>query len=655
MKTICYLCLLFFVTIGFSQNTLNSDGWTVFESKNASKIIYISSTEGDDTNAEIYLPDAFEIGNNPFLPNGSIKPFKTFEQARKKIKNEEATWVLFKRGDVFTESLTFFDGKSEDKPFLFSSYGIKNEMPLFINVTGLRNNRFGTLKHAAVIGLSFYAKTRNPDDPDFEGFQESGPTGVSLLCLRDNAEINNVLIEGCTFRFFKGGINLQGGNNKINNRVTDVRLRRNLVLDSYANKGHAQGMFSTRTSYIVLEENIFDHNGWYKQSYISYNDQAEGQATIFNHNTYFANTHHITFKNNSFYRPSSIGTKWTANKGEASSSNLTLVNNLFHDCEVGISLGGNKTEAPYRFKDVVVQGNVFNSGGLSRQTNRTLAWNMEINDWDNGAFRENYIVHQDSDEINNGIGIKIDGENRNLTIENNVLYGLKKTNHLSVRNYDFMSTIIKGNDFSTVDTRSKHIDFGNEFPTGNIEFKDNKYLGQTPNIRVDRITKTLDEWSNISAEDVSKSTEQPNYKDPTRSLERYIKEKLNLNSLDEFYSELRKQNIFNWRKAYTTQAINSWIKEGFEKNTSLNVGNYNYTKKKTFLKYNHGNGVFEITSNVSDKIALIEILSISGIVVKTIKNDINFNTISDLSSGLYFFKFKKEDNQVLSIERYLKN
>ncbi len=654
MKTICNLCLLFFVTISFSQQRLDSDGWTVFESKNTSKIIYISSTSGDDTTGKVYAPNTNEIGNDPFLPNGNIKPFKTIDQATKQFESGEAVWVLFKRGDVFKGELTLphRNGESKDRPMLYGSYGVKKEMPLFeiavSNKTVIRNRK--DYKYVAIVGLSFDVPGRNPDDPKFEGFKNEAPSAFSLLCTTADCEISSLLIEGCVFRFFRGN-SIQAQKDGVVNEVT---LRRNVLTDMYSSGGHSQGLFTGLVNNFMLEENIFDHNGWYKQSYTGYNDREEGQATIFNHNTYFQNPTNVIFRNNSFYRPSSIGTKWTANDGPASGLNIEVSNNLFHDCEVGISLGGNKTEAPYRFKDVVVQGNVFNSGGLSRQTDRTLAWNMDIEDWDNGVFRENYIVHQNSDEIDNGIGIKIVGENRNLTIENNILYGLKKTQYLSIRNYDFMSTIIKGNDFSTVDTRSKHIDFGDKFPNGNIKFEDNKYLGQTPNIRVDSKTETLEEWSNISTEDVSKSIEQPDYKDPTRSLERYIKEELNLNSLDEFYLELRKQNIFNWRKAYTTQAINSWIKEGFEKNSLLHVTDYEKNKRETFLKYNYGDGTFEIISNVSDKVTCIEVVSLGGVVVKTIKNDVKFNTISDLSSGLYFFRFKKDTSQVLSVERYLK-
>src|SRR5690606_1309445 len=126
-----------------------------------------------------------------------------------------------------------------------------------------------------------------------------------------------------------------------------------------------------------------------------------GQATYHNHNTYFANTKNTTFTGNSFHRGSSMGTKWSANNGEASASDIDIVNNLYHDNEIGISMGGNVKEPPFRFKNINITENIITSTGKSNTTNRNVAWNVEIEDWDEGVFSNNLIIHQTLEQRGN--------------------------------------------------------------------------------------------------------------------------------------------------------------------------------------------------------------------------------------------------------------
>jgi hypothetical protein len=102
-------------------------------------------------------------------------------------------------------------------------------------------------------------------------------------------------------------------------------IRRCLFLDNYCATAHSQGLYTNEIS-LTLEENIFDHNGWLIRQIESGNEQDSGQATMFNHNTYFTNAHTVVFRGNMFLRGSSIGTKWTANSGEARACRLGLRN-----------------------------------------------------------------------------------------------------------------------------------------------------------------------------------------------------------------------------------------------------------------------------------------------------------------------------------------
>src|SRR5690606_8303540 len=128
---------------------------------------------------------------------------------------------------------------------------------------------------------------------------------------------------------------------------------------------------------ILLQENLFDHNGWRIQSRESNSDKADGQATMFNHNTYFTSAQGVLFERNLFLRASSIGNKWTATDSNPSRG-VVMNDNLYAEGEIGISIGGNNPLGPLRFRDVVMRNNVLTDIGRARPTNRSLAWGVEI-------------------------------------------------------------------------------------------------------------------------------------------------------------------------------------------------------------------------------------------------------------------------------------
>ena len=56
---------------------LDADGWTVLKPSGDSRFIYVSSSRGDDATGKAYAPGADAIGDDPFLPKGPVKAFKT--------------------------------------------------------------------------------------------------------------------------------------------------------------------------------------------------------------------------------------------------------------------------------------------------------------------------------------------------------------------------------------------------------------------------------------------------------------------------------------------------------------------------------------------------------------------------------------------------
>lgn len=558
-----YLLLLLFLVPITSYSQLNDEGWTILTPLSTTKIIYVSASDGDDQSGEVYTSAHTEIGSDPFMPSGTIMPFKTIQAAAENADNGEGAWILLKRGDVFFESLVTKSGASENEPFLYTSYGSSNEMPLL--KTGANSGVSyccRSITNFWVVGISFYAHTRNPEDPDY--VNGDGSTGFRFYS-GETHRTENILIEGCVFKFYLSNVINGPG------LLTNIKLRRNVILNNYGttDQGHSQGLFASNVNGIILEENIFDHNGWYKQSINSDNSKEDGQATMFNHNIYFADNHNVTFSSNSFFRTSSIGTKWTANNGEGSSTGLTLTNNLYYDYEVGVSMGGNESEPPYRFRDIIVSGNVFDQPNVSMQTNRQLGWMMEMNDWDNGVLSNNLLVHQKLSERTNCYGISIIGQNRDLTVRNNILYNLKNSDYivlgnLKEGNVDFVNSTIQDNEL-TFPTENERYYVRTHGPVDNSLFSNNTYSNAQDyeeGFRIESDRMNYNEWISSSGESGSDTT-PPSYPDPSRSLDTYVTEILGLSSVDEFYDELRNQTMLNWRLEYTAGYINAWIKEGF--------------------------------------------------------------------------------------------
>jgi hypothetical protein len=565
MKSAIQLLLLFWTAVIvlatsrlYAQNSLPRDtnGWTIFTPSTDTRLIYVSSTNGNDATAQFYTPSDAAISSDPFLPSGAIKPYKTIAEAAKNARNDSPDWILLKRGDTWFESLPLRSGKSKTEPYLASYYGSAKERPLL--KTGSKAGFSQCCKnhhYIAVSGVAFYAHTRDFNSPDFAS--QDGASGFNFFT-GDTYTGTGVLVEGCSFRFYTGNV-VQGGGT-----INDVVIRRNLILDNYSATGHSQGMY-TKNVNIILEENIFDHNGWFKQQIGSGQEKDSGQATMYNHNTYFCNAQSATFQGNMFLRASSMGNKWTANDGIASAKNITIENNLYVEGEIGIGIGGNVSEPPHRFKNVIIKNNVMTDIGRAQPTNRTLGWYLDINDWDIGTVSGNLFIHNTSTVVKNVYAINLDGETRDVTIENNIIHGLNSNSRMvsltdgsTKQNIVFKSNAVQCGDYEVtlIDAKAS---------LNNYLFSNNTYFSG----------RTQDEWFlnagtrtgfagwQSAAGETGSEAKQISYSDPTRTVETYHASLGKEATLAAFIAEARKQSKFNWRTEYTAAAVNEWIRAGF--------------------------------------------------------------------------------------------
>ncbi len=288
-----------------------------------SRLIYVSQ-DGDDATGTVV--EAINI-SDPYNPGISINPYKSLSKAVEALRDGYPDWILMKRGDVWTnESFGLFykSGREANEPIVITYYGTEGERPLIKTGREDGMNTNGRVTSNIVIaGIDLYAHTRDPHSSEYEASGEGG-SGFRFVGGGDN-----ITIDDCVIRFFKVNIIVQSYET---NTYSNFSLRRTMVLNSYfyPDMGHSQGMFIAGVDGILIEDNLFDHNGWNK-------DIPEAEATKFNHNMYIQWDNvgnNIVVKNNISARASSHGIM--GRPGGIYEDNLSLENSIslsfgYHD------------------------------------------------------------------------------------------------------------------------------------------------------------------------------------------------------------------------------------------------------------------------------------------------------------------------------------
>ncbi len=553
------LILVFFfgckLTAGNGSALDGGPGWTLFSPSPDSRIVFVAN-DGNDGTGQVYTPNQI---HDPFNP-GAVQAYATFSAASAQIRDGYPDWILFRRGDTFRENLTLISGRSITEKALIGAYGTENSMPEInpLNeaeyaVTIPSNTEFSVLT-----GIDFHAVNRNPSTA---GYTIEGSGGFSGLT---NTVIRSVLIEGCRFRFFAGNVfqGYDGGS------VEDITIRRCVISDNYSNgEGHSQGLYSGNANGLVLEENIFDHNGWFSQAPLE-----PGTATMFNHNTYFEDCHNVVFTGNIFSRASSMGNKFTANSGVASSTNITIRDNLYLDGEIGIGLGGN-TVGEYRFRNILIEGNVLTEIGRSQPTGRTLGWAIDAVGWDGGTISANYLLHFSNPSVTHIYGIRLEGGTRAVKIEKNIFYNLNPHGNSNMAPALLLAenrTATPSQGISVYQNFVQEpnnqlfvfqVDNTNELAAVNLY--DNTYYSasQATAFRMVDDTISLETWKIMTQDNSNFSS--ASFPFPQRSIATYMQYIGETETIEAFIDACRSQNQQNWDPRFTAGAVLSWIKEGF--------------------------------------------------------------------------------------------
>lgn len=433
-------------------------GYTVLTPSADTKIIYVSSSTGDDSND----------GLSP------ERPVRTVKQGKSQLRDGFPDWLLFKRGDVWNETLGRIEmsGRSKTDRMVYGAYG-EGPRPRF----EFRGNFIGTDGGGDAESIDNVVFT-SLDAVGVDYDPERGtPTGAAPMCVGWCRGGRDVLFEDMRFQYC--GVVLMECD-KI--AIERVRIYRSLFLDAYsANDGHSSAIYLHHPGEVTIEESVFDRCGW--------NPKVKaGDPTMFNHCIYWQGGGPAdgVVKNNIIMRASSHGTQLR--------SSGRIEGNVYVRNAIGAFLKDDFEPRP-----TGVQGTAIGNLWLEAEDitpreghpgDEGRGWGFELLQGIRRAIvKDNIVAHCRTKR--GTCGISIPESWPESTLENNIVW----------------------------------------------------------------------DWRGSAGQKDDKGP----FVDPERSVASYNGTLGGEATFEAFANEVRKQSKTNWRKEYTAQAVNAYIRAGFER------------------------------------------------------------------------------------------
>ena len=502
-------------------------GWTEFTASPDTRIVYVSSSSGDD-------------GNDGLSPTA---PKQTIPAGLALLRDGFPDWLLLRRGDVWDSSLgePGKSGRSPSERMLVGSYGPSDVRPLLRTGTGdgMLVLAGAPCNDFAVVGLHFWANT-------YTGSPEL-PRGIGVF-----GAVRHFLIEDCRVEGYETNLVIQGDSQfpAPSGRHQDIAIRRCVILDAFSTStSNANGIFASGTDTLILEENLFDRNGWR-------DDVPGSEPTWFRHNIYIQNLNTgVLCRGNIVARTDGLHTR----SGGLVEGNLLLRNAL------GLVLGGGGfPEIEADGVAVTARNNVVLDGN-DLQAGSPRGWGVHLSNLREGRVDSNVFAHNTSGHApfpaifaaaTNAKGVE------ETVFSNNVVYawdgssafeatGLQTDVHLA--NNRFQNLV-------TQDQLVVHWDFSS---IQGVRSSDNEFYSIAPVSEWMLVNGpiSLPHWKSL-VHDSSSQAHQTPFPDPSRTIATYHANIGGAPSLDDFISEARKQSRLTWRTQYTAEAVNQYIRAG---------------------------------------------------------------------------------------------
>lgn len=379
---------------------LDAQGWTIIAASVDTKVVYVSSSEGND-------------GNDGLSP---AAPVKTLAHGASLLRDGFPDHLLLKRGDVWTdESLgtttngrRFLNGRRADEPMVVSYYGDSGPRPkINCGLQHFVDHNGQSRSHVSFIGLHLRTPRIDPNDPAYTGNNNDRRT------MRFVGGGENILIEDCKLEMVE-----LVAQSLSPNVYRNFRVRRSILADTWArgtstnNNPRPSGIYAAGVDGLLVEECLFDHNGWNAQV-------ADAGANQFCHNLYLQSDNignNVVVRGNIFTRGAATGV-------QGRPGGLYELN-LFVENSVGLLLGrGASLNIPGTLsvasKNVILQGDRMNPSKGNSTLASTAVWGIDVAEVIPNTFTlaDNIVAHRKDSGTNRGIH-----SNPDITYVDNIQY-----------------------------------------------------------------------------------------------------------------------------------------------------------------------------------------------------------------------------------------
>lgn len=537
------LCLVLLPLLCQAQRPI-INGCTQFSPSADSRIIYVSATNGDNTVAQTYAPSDPQVGADPFHPVGPIKAYQTLAAAAAQLRNGQADWILFRKGDTFVNQrfgVTTRFGKNAREPMLIGAYGNAPQRPVFL--TG--NQTFidfegASASFVAIVGLQMEPHTRSGTD---------SPVGIRLI----GAPFRYFWVEDCYISKYVANFTAHSPTATVSPNRKHLTIRRSVIADAYTTgTEHANAMFIDNVDSILFEENLLDHNGWQT-------DIAGAVPTGFRHNSYFqVGCRNLIFRNNIVARASATG-------GGIRCGGI-VYDNTFLSNPKGIQFGTFETTVawPTQFVFGEVSYNVVLG---CRPESFDPGRGITIERTKNTVVHHNIVAHFTAlGGYNLGI---VANEVENVTIRKNIVYkwgnnrptGPEWSSGIYIGANLRGSNRVDSNDVQMENLKGYCMSKGGTF--SNITYAANRCNNVAPLGNWFDPSGSFANWVAQSGETNAQVLDVP-YSDPERSVSTYLTSLGLSGGLPEFLAKRRAMGKDNWDPAFTANAFNNYIRPGFD-------------------------------------------------------------------------------------------
>ncbi|HEX8911357.1 MAG TPA: right-handed parallel beta-helix repeat-containing protein [Humisphaera sp.] len=543
-----------------------TNGWSTFATATDSRVVYLDPAGGNDAHTGLSAAAAV----------------KTWAKAYGLLRSGYPDQLLIKRGTSLTTAVVNWakSGRSAAQPMIVGTYGDPAAArPRFL--TGSSSVAFSTegrkdvlagglrVRHVALVGVELVA-----DTPDTTSIRRTGFASVG--------GVDDFLIEDCVIRGFQDNVSLQNVYAPING----FRIRRSQILDSYgagssvpgqeyANRG--QGLYADGVQGLLLEENLFDHNGWS-------GTVAGAGPNMYSHDAYLnINNTDVAVLGNTFARASGHGLQ--------ARSGGFVRGNVFVDNPFGMSFG-------------YVRGSTAVAGGVSGDVTGNVFVGSRDVPWDDGEWAlevgntrpaatgggtvvsGNLIVGYPGSGAVGGTGgdkaalyLRITANTtspateaglNDLLVTGNTVYGWAKGVELeagfvpgSTGRTAIGNVTVERNDVQRV-TLGPAANHGTPADFAADAWSNNRYdypADASPAFLVNGVARTFDEWRfgvEMSAEHVTVP-----YADPTRTAGTYDASIGGPGTVEALLAAARGQGRAAWSPQLTAAAMAGYVKAGF--------------------------------------------------------------------------------------------